>query len=141
VVSRCQERAGRGGPGTRLCQPVGRDTRVKVLFDQGTPVPLRDHLQPHQVDTAHELAWSELINGRLLDQAESNGYEALISTDQNLKHQQNFSDRRIRVLVLTSTSWLRFVSEPRRSEIAWRALRKAATAKWISKAVHVASHP
>jgi hypothetical protein len=78
---------------------------VKVLFDPGTPVPLRDHLQPHQVDTAHELAWSELMNGRLLDQAESSGYEAFISTDQNLKHQQNLSDRRIRVFVLTSTSW------------------------------------
>jgi len=31
---------------------------VKVLFDQGTPAPLRRHLRSHEVTTVYELAWS-----------------------------------------------------------------------------------
>ncbi len=80
---------------------------MRVLFDQGTPVPLRRHLHPHVVDTTAELGWSTLLNGELLDRAESEGYEAFITTDQNLKHQQNLSQHKIRILVLTSTSWPR----------------------------------
>lgn len=80
---------------------------MKVLFDQGTPVPLRRLLHPHKVDTAEERLWSRLQNGQLLDQAEANGYEALITTDQNLRYQQNLSGRKIRVIVLMTTSWPR----------------------------------
>ena len=78
---------------------------MKILLDQGTPAPLRRHLRPHEVDTTAERGWSELQNGELLDQAEANGYQALITTDQNLKYQQNLTDRTIRILVLLTTSW------------------------------------
>ncbi len=40
---------------------------MRVLFDQGTPVPLRDYLSQHTVDTAFECGWSEMENGELLD--------------------------------------------------------------------------
>ena len=80
---------------------------MRILFDQGTPVPLRRHLHPHPVDTIAERGWSELQNGDLLDQAEADGYQALITTDQNLKYQQNLTGRAIRILVLTTTSWPR----------------------------------
>lgn len=80
---------------------------MKVLFDQGTPVPLRRFLHPHVVDTADERGWSRLQNGDLLDHAESGQYDALITTDTNLKYQQNLTDRVIRILVLTTTSWPR----------------------------------
>ena len=43
---------------------------MKILFDQGTPVPLRRHLPSHVVDTAFERGWSVLDNGELLDMAE-----------------------------------------------------------------------
>jgi len=42
---------------------------MKILFDQGTPVPLRRHLHPGRVDTAAEMGWSELGNGELLAMA------------------------------------------------------------------------
>ena len=80
---------------------------MKVLFDQGTPVPLRRFLHPHVVDTADERGWSRLRNGDLLDQAETNQYDAFITTDTNLRYQQNLSKRVIRILVLTTTSWPR----------------------------------
>jgi predicted nuclease of predicted toxin-antitoxin system len=80
---------------------------MKILFDQGTPVPLRRHLPEHTVATAYEQGWSNLANGELLSTAERGGYELLITTDQNLRYQQNLDGRQIAILVLTSTSWPR----------------------------------
>lgn len=80
---------------------------MKVLFDQGTPVPLRRSLSGHTVDTAFELGWATLRNGDLLDRAEAEGYDLLITTDQQLRHQQNLFGRRLAILVLCSTSWPR----------------------------------
>lgn len=80
---------------------------MKILFDQGTPVPLRRHLTEHQVSTAFELGWGALENGDLLQQAELNGFEILITTDQNLKYQQNLSSRSLGIVVLSNTSWPR----------------------------------
>ena len=80
---------------------------MRVLFDQGTPVPLREHLTGHRVETAFELGWSALGNGALLDRAEADGFELLITTDQGLCHQQNLASRRLSVIVLLSTSWPR----------------------------------
>jgi hypothetical protein len=78
---------------------------MKILFDQGVPVPLRGHLPEHQIDTAYERGWSRLKNGELLSTAEQDGYELFLSTDQNLKFQQNLSGRSLAILVLRSTSW------------------------------------
>ena len=80
---------------------------MNVLFDQGTPAPLRKYLTSHQVSTAYELGWQTLTNGDLLKQAELSGFEVLVTTDQNLKYQQNLSSRVIAIVVLTSTSWPR----------------------------------
>ena len=70
---------------------------MKVLFDQGTPVPLRRSLSGHTVDTAFELGWATLRNGDLLDRAEAEGYDLLITTDQQLRHQQNLFGRRLAI--------------------------------------------
>ena len=79
---------------------------MRILFDQGTPVPLRQSLADHSVDTAFERGWSHFKNGELLDASEQNGYQLLISTDQNLKYQQNLSDRQLAIIVLLSTDFL-----------------------------------
>jgi hypothetical protein len=80
---------------------------MKILFDQGTPVPLRRHLPAHSVRTAFECGWSQLENGALLDAAEQDGYQLFVTTDRNLRYQQNLTGRQIAVLVLMSTSWPR----------------------------------
>jgi predicted nuclease of predicted toxin-antitoxin system len=79
---------------------------MKLLFDQGTPVPLRNHLPNYIVETAYEKGWSNLKNGDLLTLAEAEGFDVLITTDQNLRYQQNLSGRKIGVLVLLTTNWL-----------------------------------
>ena len=80
---------------------------MRILFDQGTPVPLRRHLPEHSVTTAFEQGWSDLANGELLDTAEQSGFELLVTTDSNLQYQQNLTERRIAIIVLRSTSWPR----------------------------------
>jgi hypothetical protein len=70
-------------------------------------VPLRQHLTRHLVDTAFERGWSTLRNGELLDVAEHERYDLLITTDQNLRYQQQLAARQLAIIVLLSTSWPR----------------------------------
>jgi hypothetical protein len=77
---------------------------VRVLFDQGTPAPLRHALKAHTVSTAYEVGWSSLSNGDLLDAAEAQ-FDAFVTTDQNLHYQQNLTGRRLAILVLPFASW------------------------------------
>ena len=77
---------------------------MKILFDQGVPVPLRQSLVGYSVSTAHEQGWSRLANGDLLAAAEQY-FDVLITTDQNLRYQQNLTGRRLAILVLPTTSW------------------------------------
>ena len=78
---------------------------MRILFDQGTPVPLRRYLTEHSVTTAYEEGWSNLSNGDLLKSAEDKGYQIFVTTDRNLRYQQNLSDRQMAIVVLLSTSW------------------------------------
>jgi hypothetical protein len=80
---------------------------VRVLFDQGTPVPLRLELSHHEVITAHECGWSRLTNGDLLDAAVLDGFALLVTTDANLRYQQHVAARRIGIVVLGTASWPR----------------------------------
>jgi hypothetical protein len=80
---------------------------VKILFDQGTPAPLRQFLPQHEVATAYERGWATLKNGELLAAAEMAGFAMFVTTDTNLKYQQNLSTRHIAVVVLSTTSWPR----------------------------------
>ena len=80
---------------------------MRVLFDQGTPVPLREALTQHEVATAYERGWSKLKNGELLDAAEGDGFDVVVTTDTRLRYQQNLTTRRIAVVCLLSTSWPR----------------------------------
>ena len=70
-------------------------------------MPLRENLPGHSVSTAYECGWSTLKNGELLNAAEQNGFEVLVTTDRNLKYQQNLAERRIAVVVICTTSWPR----------------------------------
>jgi len=77
---------------------------VKILFDHGTPAPLRRALLNHSVSTAGEMGWSEIDNGSRLSAAETQ-FDAIITTDQSIRHQQNLAGRRLAILVLPTTNW------------------------------------
>jgi hypothetical protein len=77
---------------------------MRVLFDQGTPVPLRHFLSSHTVTTVYEKGWSRIRNGDLLRLADQQVFEVFLTTDQRLKYQQNLTNRQITIVVPT-TSW------------------------------------
>jgi hypothetical protein len=77
---------------------------MRILFDQGTPAPLRASLSPHAVSTAFEMGWQELENGTLLAEAEKL-FDAMVTTDKNIRYQQKLTPRHLAILVLPTTSW------------------------------------
>ena len=102
-----------------------------MLFDQGTPVPLRQFLSGHSVVTAYELGWSTLKNGDLLRSAEEGGFEVLVTTDSNLRYQQNLASRRIAVIVLSTTSWPRIRAASERVAAAVDAMSTGSYAEVV----------
>jgi hypothetical protein len=58
----------------------------------------------HEVTTCKEKGWDQITNGDLITQAETL-FDVFVSTDQNLKYQQNLKNRKIAILVLPTTSW------------------------------------
>jgi len=78
---------------------------MRVLFDQATPVPIRSYMQQHEVRTAAQEGWDTLKNGELLSVAEAAGFDVLLTTDKNIRFQQNLSERKIAVVVLGQQQW------------------------------------
>ena len=76
-----------------------------ILFDNGTPAPLRHALTGHTVVEAIERGWDRLANGELIAAAEAAGFELLLTTDKNLRYQQNLKGRRIAFVVIGNQQW------------------------------------
>ena len=78
---------------------------MRILFDQGTPVPLRKFLSGHVVKTAYQEGWSTLLNGDLLRVAEEAGFDLLLTADKNLAYQQNLAGRKMAIVALGRNRW------------------------------------
>lgn len=78
---------------------------MRVLFDNGTPRGVAAALTGHVVEEARALGWDTLRNGELLDAAEAAGFEVFVTTDRNLRYQQNLSTRKIAIVVLGKARW------------------------------------
>lgn len=78
---------------------------MRVLLDQATPLPIRPFLKGHTVRTAAQEKWDRLRNGELLTAAEQAGFDVLVTTDKNVKYQQNLKGRSIAILVLSKQQW------------------------------------
>ena len=77
-----------------------------VLFDNGTPRSLaRQLIGQHAVAEARARGWERLGNGELLDAAEAAGFDVLVTTDKNLRYQQNLRGRKLAVVVLGQGRW------------------------------------
>lgn len=77
-----------------------------VLFDNGTPRTLaRFLIDHHAVTEARARGWEELANGELLTAAEAAGFDVLVTTDKNIRYQQNIAGRAIAVVVLGQGRW------------------------------------
>lgn len=76
-----------------------------ILFDNGTPAPLRHALEGHTVVEAIDRGWDRLVNGELIAAAEEAGFDLLLTTDKNMRYQQNLKGRKIAFLVVGNQQW------------------------------------
>jgi hypothetical protein len=76
-----------------------------ILFDNGTPAPLRYALKGHVVVEASERGWDRFLNGELIAAAEAAGFDLLLTTDKNIRYQQNLEGRKMAFVVLGNQQW------------------------------------
>ena len=62
-------------------------------------------MRGHQVTFADEIGWNRFTNGKLLSLAEQRGFDVLVTRDQSIPYQQNFTDRKIALIVLSTNHW------------------------------------
>ena len=108
MVPRRHQGAGFGGAAARGGNPGGIG-RLNARADahslrSGTPVPLRRFFQGHQVSTAYAEGWANFRNGDSLAAAEGR-FDLFITTDKNLRYQQDLRGRTLAILVLPTTNW------------------------------------
>lgn len=78
---------------------------MRILFDHDVPWPLRKYLTGHEVTSARLHGWEEKRNGELLQLAEQNHFDLLLTCDCSMRFQQKVTGRKIGVLALTQTNW------------------------------------
>jgi hypothetical protein len=62
-------------------------------------------LAGHEVTEAIERGWDRISNGELLRLAEEAGFEVLLTTDKQIRYQQNLTGRKIAIVVLGNSTW------------------------------------
>ena len=104
---------------------------MRILFDQSTPLGIREFLQGHTVATARECGWSSLLNGELLRIAEESEFDLLLTADKNLVHQQNLSARKIAIVALGTNRWS--IIKTMRDEIVSQSTQRRREAiRWLN---------
>ena len=79
---------------------------MRILFDKNVPVGVRGFLATHDVRTFVETGWPvQLENGDLLKAAEAAEFDVLVTSDQNIRYQQNLTRRKIALVVPGSNIW------------------------------------
>ena len=78
---------------------------MRVLFHNETPRGVVAALSGHLIEEARSRGWDTLRNGELLDAAEAAGFDVFVTTDRNIRHQQNLTGRKIAIVVLGSGRW------------------------------------
>lgn len=79
---------------------------MRIVFDKNVPVGVRRFLSKHEVRTFAQMHWHpQLENGELLCMAEAAGFDVMVTSDQNIRHQQNLTGRTLALVVLGSNIW------------------------------------
>src|SRR5690242_10817558 len=76
-----------------------------ILFDNRPPAPLRHALKGHTVVEAIDRGWDRLTNGELIAAAEAAGFDLLLTTDKNMRYQQNLVGCNIAFVVVGNQQW------------------------------------
>ena len=75
---------------------------MRLLLDENLPKRLKQDFSEHEIFTVRDKQWNGIKNGELLQLLIDNSFDALLTYDKNLQHQQNFLKYTITVFVLTA---------------------------------------
>ena len=75
---------------------------MRLLLDENLPKRLKTDFTNHEIYTVRDKGWNGIKNGQLLQLMIENGFDALLTFDKNLQHQQNFQKYTIAVFVLSA---------------------------------------
>jgi hypothetical protein len=82
---------------------------MKILLDECVPWPMHRLLAAHECRTAQQQGWGGIENGQLLQLAEGK-FDLFITSDQNLRYQQNLAGRGIAILELSTNKLRRIIA-------------------------------
>lgn len=82
---------------------------MKILLDECVPWPMHRLLSQHSVTSVQAQGWSGIRNSELLRRAESD-FDLFITSDQNIRYQQNLAGQRIAILELSTNDLRRIQS-------------------------------
>ncbi len=72
---------------------------MKLLLNENLPKRLKRDFAEYEVLTVRDKGWNSKKNGELLELMLAENFNALLTFDQNLEHQQNFEKYPITVFV------------------------------------------
>jgi predicted nuclease of predicted toxin-antitoxin system len=74
---------------------------MKILLDECVPAPMQSLLSNHACTTVQSKGWSGIRNGDLLQRAGAE-FDLFITSDHNIRYQQNLGGRSIAILELST---------------------------------------
>lgn len=77
---------------------------MKLLIDECLPTDLRLFIPGHDVETVEYCGWKGIKNGKQLAIAAADGFEAMITSDAGIEHQQNPSSLPMAVVIIHPNS-------------------------------------
>ena len=75
---------------------------MKLLLDENLPKRLKTDFPAHETYTVWDKGWNGIKNGELLRLMVENHFDALLTFDKNLQHQQNFEKYSVTVFILSA---------------------------------------
>lgn len=82
---------------------------MKILFDECAPWPMHKIFVGHECSAASACGWAGIKNGELLRLAEGL-FDVFVTADQNIRYQQNLSNRQIAILELSTNDLRRILA-------------------------------
>jgi len=74
---------------------------LRILLDEGVPDIIKKRLDTLSISTVKEMGWRGIKNGALLDLM-AGEFQIIVTTDKNLRFQQNLIKRKICAVILPS---------------------------------------
>lgn len=75
---------------------------MRLLIDENLPKRPKNDFIEHEIFTVRDKGWNGIKNGELLKLMIADKFDAFLTFDKNLQHQQNFSKYSVSVFVLTA---------------------------------------